>query len=190
MTSADAAGTWNLYVGDEPDAIDLDCPVASAPASQSQLGLNIEIPPGGRKTFLLRRVSPGGAEERNTHVLAMVAVDDNGELIPPSPARLREVSAEVRPDGMVIVHFTYLSGANSPAPTSFELLRDVGGMLDTAHSLASVPFQPSRSEYEISAVVALPARLAVRAMSGPWSGLPSETVAVFSPAEPPTAVIF
>jgi hypothetical protein len=166
---------YHLYrsaAGGSPATIDYAAPVATIPlgaTTRRMAGLGHTA--GQDYWYGLRRISDSGVEERNTHVRALVRLDEAGNLVPPMAAPC-DVTANSRKDGAVIVGFTYRAAGDWPCPGAFDIFTDGGtGTLDLGTPLASIPCVPRKSEYEtIVTPSALPAKFAVRPRVGGVSG--------------------
>ncbi len=177
---------WNVYRGEgSPVEIDYAAPAAALPPQTGdKLVRGQVIAPGARVFYGVRRVSPAGVEEQNTHVVVRVDLDAGSSLRPPAPSAPSDVTADAASDGSVVVAWSYAASPGDGEPDTFDVFTDAGtGTLDVETPAASVPARPDRRDYAVTVVcAALPAMIAVRARTAGRHG-PLSDIAVV-PAVP------
>jgi len=194
MTVAFPRAGFDLFRGEgAPEEIDYASPAAYLRAGQTEIDLpRQQLGPSTQYFYAARAVAASGTPERNTHALARVAVDGDGQLLPPPPPTPEDLAARTVADGNVLLTFSCVAGPGHARPDAFEVFSDDGtGVIDLgAPAAVLVGFAPGETDFETTVSPAsLPALLAVRAVAdGRGSGL-SEVVTVRNEPEPQPAAV-
>jgi len=184
-------GGYNLYYGyGSPDAIDYDTPVWFGRADAQVASFSQALIPDQKYVFALRSVSSAGVEDRNTHVIESVAVNEEGNLLPLPLPTPQDVTTQVTADGAVLVGFSSDPDIGFAVPTEFDVFSDDGtGTLDLQTPATTIT-GVGADERDFEAVVipsALPASFAVQARNGEQTGPISQVVTTLldpAPAAP------
>ncbi len=181
------AGT-NVYLAEgDLEQVNWNAPAGYARAGEETPEVHATLAAGRRYVLAVRKVSQHGVEERNTHVIAYVELDEQGSLLSPPLAEPADVTAELQPDGAILLGFSYVPPAGFASATSFEVFSDAGsGTLNLQTPVATITdVGAGRTDFEILVTpVSLPTKLAVRAVAAGRIGPLSRVVTVAAGAAP------
>ena len=163
-------GGYNVYSGyGSRDAIDYAAPVWAGRADAQTASFPRTLVPGQKYVVGVRRISSAGVEDRNTHIIAYVEVDDEGVLLPAPLPPPQDVTAQGAADGTVLVGFSFNPDIGFGAASAFEVFSDDGaGTLDLQTPAATVgSVRADERDFEVVVTPSdLPAKFAVQASSG------------------------
>lgn len=182
--------TYNIYLGvGSVEAVDWSQPVAVA-NGPGPVEVPLTAEPGVRYVLAARAVSEAGVEERNTHVSAVVEVDEAGALLPPPPPRCEDATARLLTDGDTRVEWSCRARPGRAEPDGFDVFTDDGtGTLDLATPAAALDaVGPGQREFALRLTPAAPPlKLAVRGRAGGRVGPLSRIVTLAAPVPPAPA---
>ena len=190
MTVAVQLGGYNIYWGEGgAEDVDFDTPLGCMRADQSALTIGQSLDRLRTHVFVARAISPEGQEEHNTHVLAHVKLDEQGQLTPVPLARVNDLTVEAVSNDLLLIAFSHVAPAGFAVADGFDLVSDGGtGQLDLESPVGAIDeVVAGQTEFEITLSRPVwPLRLAVRTRNGADLGPLSEVVLVGAP-DPPAA---
>jgi hypothetical protein len=149
----------------------------------------LEAKQGERYVFAARAVSQAGIEERNTSIFSYMETDELGGLMSAPLAQPDDVTAELVPNGCVLLGFSYRSSPGCQSSEAFDVFTDNGtGTLNLDAPVATITeFAREKEDFELLVEpAALPAMFAVRASAGQRNGPLSRVVVAKSAPAPQT----
>ena len=176
----------------DPAGIDWETPIASGTPGQETIDVAVALEANRRYLFAARNVSDADVKEHGVRAMAVVEVDEAGQLKPaplPRPLALAIESADAE---SVRLSFACRAPLGFDAPETFEILSDGGtGTLDEENPVAVLSdLQAQQTDFVVSVPVASrPAKLAIRATRSSRNGPRSRILTIPAETSPSVPVV-
>ncbi len=192
LSLSNQAGHYFFVSPGAPDQIDWQKPSGWVPADRDTATIHAPLEAAKKYAVGIRSTSASGTQERNTHVVGFVEIDENDEFQPAPLPKPIDITACRVAENTVRIGFTCQTPIAYSYPNCFEVLGDSGlGTIDVETPLASVTnIEPGQTDFvlDVPATV-FPCKFAVQARSNLQTGLMSHIVCVAENRQPTHPVI-